>query len=835
MAPLAVSQMPQTLDQDVAVQHADVDEATSVPSINWLDILAIGWRRKSLLALGMAAATILGAIYFSRQTPLYESAARVLIVRKRPEVVTGNQTQVSEFEDYVATHRLLIQSPLIIERATKEGRLQSLETFQQEGGDVTGSIIRKLKAEQVSNDKGMNASNVLYLAFRGPVAGECGVVIDAVLKSYQQFLDETYRDASEDTVNLITQARDVLDKDIADQERAYREFRENSPLVYYGRSTENNPLYSRLALIESQRSTLLMQQVQLESDLATIAEARHMHRPDDEILALISDLSAARHEANAERGQSTLTLQEQLFPLLQEEQRLREDCGYGPNHPSVQSVRGRIEATRRFFVVPPATHSRPDDEAEVAKGASSAELVLAHVAELQRGLDRLKANQRTLDGLFKSEHKSAQDLTRYELREEEFQRNMQRTQNLYDGIVNKMQDLSMVKDYGGVTARVIAPAGIGTQVAPNAKLIFVAWGFVGLLAGGGMVYLAEKLDTSFRTPDEIRQRLGLTVVGHIPFVEPSEKTKQRIARLGDLLSPTLCSYHERLSHAAEAFRGVRTALYFSSRGAENKVLQVTSPRPGDGKSTLASNLAVSIAQSGKRTLLIDADLRKPTLHKIFGLSKEVGLSSVIALQVEPDDAIQETPIANLSLLACGPIPPDPAELLTSPRLAELLQVVRQKYDYVIIDTAPVLAVTDPCAVAPRVDGVMLVIRVAKHGRSDALRATKILAALDVNILGVVVNGDAGKNATYGRAYKYGAYGYGGYRYSEHRDGRYGRYGDSEFRADSGAANENRDASSVADLLSPMDTHGQECGAAGNGDVAGSNGHAPARRGATDTG
>jgi polysaccharide biosynthesis transport protein len=804
--------MPRTIE-DIEVAKSEIGDAHAAPSINWLGMLEIAWRRKSLLALGMVAALIVGSLYYSQQTPLYESEASVLIVRKRPEAVTGNEGQMSEFEDYVATHRLLIQSPLVVERAAKADHLQTLETLSQEKGDVTASIIRKLKVEPISNDKGANASNVLHLAFRGPIADECGVIINSVLNSYQQFLDETYRDASADTVKLITNARDVLDSDISKLEKAYRDFRQNSPLVSYGKDDANNPLYSRLAMIESQRSALLMRQVQLESDLGTITDAQQAHHADDEMLALISDLSAARHEAEAEHGKSTLTLQEQLFPLLQEEQRLREDYGCGPNHPFVQSVRGRIEATRRFFVLPASAHSKTDDAIDGGKRASPAELVESHIAQLRRELDRLKSNQRTLDGLFKAEHQAAQELTRYELQEEEFRREMQRTQNLYDGIVNKMQDLSMVKDYGGVTARVIAPAGIGEKVAPNPKSVFAAWVFAGLLAGGGMVYLAEMLDTSFRTPEEIRQRLGLRVVGHIPFVRPSEKTLQRIVERGDVVAPTVCAYYEGLSPVAEAFRGVRTALYFTGGGAEHKVLQVTSPGPGDGKSTLAANLAVSIAQSGKRTLLIDADLRKPTQHKIFGLSKDVGLSSVIGLHMEPADAVQQTTVANLWLLACGPIPPDPAELLTSPRLAELLNVFREQYDYVIIDTAPVLAVTDPCAVAPRVDGVMLVVCISKRSRADALRATKILNTLDTNLLGVVVNRKTDDRSNYGRKNTYGGYEYGGYEV-------YGQRADESGEAHRGA-----------DLLSQagtsQSTSSDKTGAARNGHAAvAANGDAP---------
>jgi polysaccharide biosynthesis transport protein len=214
---------------------------------------------------------------------------------------------------------------------------------------------------------------------------------------------------------------------------------------------------------------------------------------------------------------------------------------------------------------------------------------------------------------------------------------------------------------------------------------------------------------------------------------------------------------------AEAYRGVRTALYFSAREG-HRIVQITSPNPGDGKTTVASNLAVSIAQSGRRTLLIDADLRRPTVHKVMNLPNEVGLASVIAGMVDPQEAVRETGVPNLSVLTTGPIPPNPAELLTSSHFKELLDFFRDRYDFVIVDTPPVLAVTDPCVVAPRVDGVVLVIRLVKNGRPMAERAKELLAGLGVSVFGVIVNAvEDGAIGGYGYgyyAYRYGRYGYG---------------------------------------------------------------------------
>jgi succinoglycan biosynthesis transport protein ExoP len=189
------------------------------------------------------------------------------------------------------------------------------------------------------------------------------------------------------------------------------------------------------------------------------------------------------------------------------------------------------------------------------------------------------------------------------------------------------------------------------------------------------------------------------------------------------------------------------------------VIQITSPNPDDGKTMLSANAAISMAQSGKRVLLIDAEMRKPDLHRLFGAPGEVGLASVIAKEIEIQDAVQETGVANLWLLPSGSVPPDPAELLSSSRFTELIAVVREQYDYVLIDTPPVLAVTDPCVVAARVDGVLLTLRISNDSRQHAQRATAILSSMGVNVMGVVVNGVPRGNAEY--EYGYGEYGHQG--------------------------------------------------------------------------
>jgi capsular exopolysaccharide synthesis family protein len=275
-----------------------------------------------------------------------------------------------------------------------------------------------------------------------------------------------------------------------------------------------------------------------------------------------------------------------------------------------------------------------------------------------------------------------------------------------------------------------------------------------------LAYVVEMADKTFHDPADVSHYLNLPLVGHIPAIPAKAKYKSPAA---PQLDPILVAAHRPKSQLAEAFRAVRTALYFNTRGSGHRVIQITSPTPSDGKSTLAGNLAVSIAQTGKNVLLIDADFRRPRIHTLFGLNREIGLSSVINGQAEPHDAIQDSGVANLSVMACGPRPDNPSELLTSPQFKEFLDAIRERFDFILIDTPPMLAVTDPSVVAPRVDGVLLTLRIKKNVRPGAIRATEMLSTLGANVLGAVVNVVSGKKG----------YGYGGYSYRY--GGRYGSY------------------------------------------------------------
>ena len=318
------------------------------------------------------------------------------------------------------------------------------------------------------------------------------------------------------------------------------------------------------------------------------------------------------------------------------------------------------------------------------------------------------------------------------------------------------------KSGGGFEATAITPPHAGVPVAPvPAQSLLVGLALGGLLAAAA-VACAEVTDRTFRSPAEVSRRLRVPVIGHVPAID---LTKPADADAPDVLASLVAARRPR-SAEAEAYRGVRARLDFGSPGVT--VIQVTSPDPGDGKSTLAANLAVVVAQSGRTVALLDADFRKPQVHAIFKLGAvTVGLADVLAGTAPLAAALRPSPVPGLVLLPCGARPANPSELLAGPRFAQLLGELKATYDFVIVDTPPLLAVSDPGNVAARVDGVVLVLRLTRDSRPAAERAAETLAALGANVLGVVVNAGSARCRGYA---EYDAGGRAGYRYAAYDSG-----------------------------------------------------------------
>jgi succinoglycan biosynthesis transport protein ExoP len=288
---------------------------------------------------------------------------------------------------------------------------------------------------------------------------------------------------------------------------------------------------------------------------------------------------------------------------------------------------------------------------------------------------------------------------------------------------------------GGVEPRtnfisVFEPASTPTQpISPNVRMTVLMAAAIGLVLAVGGAFLIEFLDDTVKTPEDVDQAIHLPTLANIVRTQGRKGTNNLVAA------------HEPLSPATEAYRTLRTNVRVSSVDEPLRTLVVTSPNPSDGKTTLVANLGVVMAQAGNRVVLVDADLRRSTLHKHFELPNREGLTNAL-LEDEPtlDGWLQETEIENLRVLTSGPLPPNPSELLGSKRMHQLVERLKDEADVVLFDSPPNLVVTDASVLAIEVEGVLLVVEAGRTRRTAAQQATEQLQQLGVNIVGVVLNG-----------------------------------------------------------------------------------------------
>jgi len=283
---------------------------------------------------------------------------------------------------------------------------------------------------------------------------------------------------------------------------------------------------------------------------------------------------------------------------------------------------------------------------------------------------------------------------------------------------------------GGINSvRVVEPASLPTEpIGPNKGMTILLAAAIGLLLALGAAFLLDYLDDTIKTPEDVQAATQLPLLGALARVE-GEATGEQLVTVAQPKSPN-----------AEAYRILRTNLLFSAVDHPPRSLLVTSPSPGEGKSTTLANLGVVMAQQGQRVVLVDSDLRRPTLHRWFQLPNAAGLTNAL-LSEHPSAApyLQATPVENLKVLTSGPLPPNPAELLGSARFGELLKDLHQHADVILLDSPPCLAVTDAPVLARQVDGVLLIVDAGVTRRQWAISAQETLNKVGAKILGVGLN------------------------------------------------------------------------------------------------
>jgi polysaccharide biosynthesis transport protein len=428
---------------------------------------------------------------------------------------------------------------------------------------------------------------------------------------------------------------------------------------------------------------------------------------------------------------------------------------YGPNFPKVKRI-----AEQKKEVEEELARAQKIMVGSIEEDYNTAR---QHLELLQEALDRQKEESNEL----------AEKLVQFHILEHDAESNKQ----LYDSLLQKLKEAGITAGLRSSNIRVVDPALVPTAPAGPQRARNILLGvLVGLVGGIGLALFREYLDNTVKSPDDIESLAGLPSLAVVPSLPGSDGHRGRWRQLRHKTANQTVSGPrvETLSHTqpksqiSEAFRALRTSLLLSQAEHPPQVILVTSALPREGKTTAAVNLAVTLAQLGDRTLLLDCDLRKPGIRRAMNLTsdKENGLSSYLAGVASLDEIIFPHPtINNLATIATGPVPPSPADLLSSHRMREVISDLRRRFKFIVIDTPPIMAATDAVIVSSLTDGVLLVVRSGETPKEAFTRTLDLLGAVKSRILGVVLNAVNSSAPDYYYSYRYYPYAY-GYGYGE---------------------------------------------------------------------
>ncbi|MCC9642727.1 polysaccharide biosynthesis tyrosine autokinase [Rhodopirellula sp. JC740] len=722
-----------------------------------LDLLGIVRRRYHLIALGIFVGATLATIYFVNQVPIYESKLAVLVGQRSGELAstgTGNsaESMASMQEEVLATHMELFASPKIIEVAIQEAGLNIGV------GDLAGNLTVSKGGDGLAK-----SASVLKATYQNPDPDVAATTLQAVFDSYQSYIEDQTSSVGNEAAELIAKAQVQNEKSLREADQAYREFVASVPALISSRENGGDSLEDvhrlRLNNIEQQLDGIRESLSHARSRRVVIRDFVKDRAPesltDVHVMSLLDSEEIARVNAflaisanrddqtndellsRAVMQESTRTEYQQLLTLSSKERLMAAE--FGENHPSVRALRTELENMRRF--VEETRAARPEEEKRVE--AKPAEILASYYRVLQSDITELVKREEQLLELSEKESKLAKEVETTFLLGNSLKANLERAQARYDEVFQRLHEINLTNDYSGfATDLIVMPLPASVPVWPSKTKIAA----LGILAGGmlglALALLAEMTDRTFHDPAEVERVVGATILAHVPRLKESS-LKKKVAE-GSVMSPMLVTHHLPRGTESETFRVLRTSLLFAAKSQSKKVFLITSPSPSDGKSTTIANLAISVAQTGKRVLLIDADMRRPTVAANFGVQRSPGLSDALghsgAIDSSvADQCIQSCEQENLYLCSSGSRTSEPSELLESSQWVAFLELARERYDIVLIDTPPLLAVADPSIVADEVDGVFLTVRIEKNNRTLVERATEVLTDKGIAIDGIIVN------------------------------------------------------------------------------------------------
>jgi polysaccharide biosynthesis transport protein len=704
-------------------------------------------KRRAIIITCLIVAFAVAIIYNYTTRPLYQATAQILIERDAPNVLPSKDMVdvMQAGTDYYQTQYQLLRGRTLAQTVVEKVGLQKsaefatgpmmtpwerLErlmgrapkaTLDNDGMPLSPAVAAFRSRVTVEPIPGSRLVNLRFTAYSPGIAAQA---VNALADAYiQQTMDLRY-DKSTDATGWLGERLKEQEQRVQAAEKALQEYREQQGLVN---------LEERQSLVDQKLQTLN----------GAMLNARTERMAKETLFNQVRNLSPAQLESfpSVMANPVVSQLKNDLADLQKEQAKLSETLG--DKHPEMLRVRSQIRTTEEKL--------RSEARNVVRAAENDYRTAASQEGNLNASLEAVKiealgVNRKAIDlGVLKREVES--------------------NQQVYKDLLNRNKQTGLQSELKTTNIRIVEKAEVPQgPISPLRMRNYQLALLFGLGLGIGLVLLFEHLDNTLKTPEDVKEHLGLPFLGMVPDVG-ARQANGTAARASPLI------LKNPQSAVAESYRVLRTNLIFSSAETSGRALVISSANPGEGKTTTVANLASSLAINGARVLAVDADLRRPTIHQHFGVSKTPGLSDLIVGKCQASEAIQDTRFKGLQILPCGYIPPNPAELLGSAAMRKVVEALRTHYDWVLIDTPPILAMADTPVLCPLVDGVVLVIGAEVSGRPHIQRAIDQVTSVGGKMIGVVLN----KVNLERNSYYYSQY-YGEYYRSYYAEGASSRHG-----------------------------------------------------------
>ena len=705
-----------------------------------------------LLVVGVVAISTL------RSTPIYDAVGSIAINKTDSAVLnlkdgsgagsdyydpTDLDTEVRILKSDLLALQVIRQlgldkTPTLSGKGEPAARLQSTTDLLQPDSPRTSAILAAFKGSlQVSL---VPNTRIIEIHYRSPDRTLAARAVNALATTY---VEQNFKTRFESTM----QASEWLSKQLVDLQMKVETSQEK--LVKYQKDHEI------LGMDEKQNITT----AKLDELNREFTEAESVRMDKESIYRLVQagdsdSITAAAQVQNTAKGSAASSLL--LEKLREQEADLKIQLAvlsvqFGPAYPKLAQIRGQLQ------------------EVEAQMQVETKKITARLRGDYQVSLQRENMLRAALEKQKQEANKLNESAIEYSL----LKRDVETNRALYEGLLEKLKEAGVTAGLRSNNFRIVDTARLPTVPSePNLPRNVAFALALGVTTGVGLAFLLEGMDNTVRTPEQAQAISALPSLGMIPLGSRSSTefpSRQRLSLAASKEAVELVTQSRPKSQMAESYRSLRTSLLLTSVGRPPKVILVTSALPQEGKTTTSINLAIVLAQKGTRVLLIDSDLRRPSIHKTLGMGPRSGLSNVLTGNIELEQAIiRSTILPNLFLLPAGTPPPNPAELLVSSKTKDVLAQLGKEYDHIVIDTPPTLSVTDAVVISTVADRVVLVIRSGQTTKQALRRARDLLLQVNARVCGVLMNAVDLNSPDYYYYYEYqGKYGNG--YYEEHHE------------------------------------------------------------------